>query len=63
MILRNLTSYRQVEKFKENEMGRTCGTYEKQEKYTQILLSKTEGKQRLEIIRHRWEYTIKTGVE
>jgi len=44
-------------------MGRTCGTYEKQEKYTQILLSKTEGKQRLEIIRHRWEYTIKTGVE
>jgi len=63
MCARNLTSYRLGEKFKEDEMGRTCGTYENQEKYIQIFLSKTEGKQRLEIFRHRSEYNIKTGVK
>jgi len=40
-------------------MGRTCGKYEKQEKYIQILLSKTEGKKRLEICRHRWNIILK----
>jgi len=44
-------------------MGRTCSTYEKQDKFMQILLSETEGKQRLEILSHRWDYNIKTGVK
>ena len=44
-------------------MGRTCGTYEKQEKYVLILVSNTEEKKSLEVLRHRWEYNIKTGVK
>jgi hypothetical protein len=50
-------------KIEEDEMGRTCGTYVKQEKYIQILVRKIEGKKRLEILRHRWQCVIKTGVK
>jgi hypothetical protein len=44
-------------------MGRACGTYGRQERCTQVLLVRHEGRRPLGRPRRRWEYNIKMDLQ